>query len=71
VVRKSGAWFYYGEERVGQGRENAKDFLKAHPETQEEIYRRILGIADKTADDFNIGVTTTDDGTLDELGDDE
>jgi recombination protein RecA len=71
VVRKSGAWFYYGEERVGQGRENAKDFLKAHPETQEEIYRRILGIADKTADDFNIGVTTTDDGALDELGDDE
>ncbi len=27
VVRKSGAWFYYGEERVGQGRENAKEFL--------------------------------------------
>ena len=58
VVRKSGAWFYYGEERVGQGRENAKDFLKAHPEMQEEIYRRILGLADKAADDFNIGVTT-------------
>jgi recombination protein RecA len=72
VVRKSGAWFYYGEERVGQGRENAKDFLKAHPETQEEIYRRILGIADKTADDFNIGVTATiDDGVLDALDDDE
>ena len=36
---------------LGQGRENAKDFLKAHPEMQEEIYRRILGIADKAADD--------------------
>jgi recombination protein RecA len=75
VVRKSGAWFYYGEERVGQGRENAKEFLKAHPEMQEEIYRRILGLADKAADDFNIGVTTEPasgpDGLLDELDDDE
>ncbi len=70
VVRKSGAWFYYGEERVGQGRENAKDFLKAHPEMQEEIYRRILGLADKAADDFNIGVTADGpDGVLDELDD--
>ncbi len=73
VVRKSGAWFYYGEERVGQGRENAKEFLKAHPEMQEEIYRRILGLADKAADDFNIGVTTESasgpDGVLDELDD--
>ncbi len=75
VVRKSGAWFYYGEERVGQGRENAKEFLKAHPEMQEEIYRRILGLADKAADDFNIGVTTESasgpDGVLDELDDEE
>jgi len=73
VVRKSGAWFYYGEERVGQGRENAKEFLKAHPEMQEEIYRRILGLADKAADDFNIGVTTESasgpDGVLDDLDD--
>jgi recombination protein RecA len=75
VVRKSGAWFYYGEERVGQGRENAKEFLKAHPEMQEEIYRRILGLADKAADDFNIGVTTDvpsgPDGVPDELDEDE
>ncbi len=68
VVRKSGAWFYYGEERVGQGRENAKEFLTAHPEMQEEIYRRILGVADKVADDFNIGVTAPDNA-LDEAFD--
>src|SRR5881275_647522 len=30
VVEKSGAWFSYGGERIGQGRENARDFLKAH-----------------------------------------
>src|SRR5438270_419488 len=32
IVEKSGAWFSYGGERIGQGRENARDFLKLHPE---------------------------------------
>jgi recombination protein RecA len=71
VVRKSGAWFYLGDERIGQGRENAKDYLKAHPDVQEEIYRRIMGQADKAADDFNIGVTAGPDGAPDEFEDDE
>jgi recombination protein RecA len=31
IVEKSGAWFSYGGERIGQGRENARDFLKTHP----------------------------------------
>src|SRR5262249_41542629 len=31
IVEKSGAWFSYSGERIGQGRENARDFLKAHP----------------------------------------
>jgi recombination protein RecA len=37
IVRKSGAFFYLGEERIGQGRENAKSFLKANPQLTEEI----------------------------------
>ena len=37
VVAKSGAWFSYGEERLGQGRENAKEFLREHPDTAQEI----------------------------------
>jgi recombination protein RecA len=41
VVEKSGAWFSYGGERIGQGRENAKNFLKQHPEVAEEIERKI------------------------------
>ena len=57
IVEKSGTWFSYRGERIGQGRENAKDYLKANPDVTEEIYRRILGLADKTADDFSIGVT--------------
>ena len=39
VVQKSGAWFNYGEMRLGQGRDNAKQFLKDHPEVSDEIVR--------------------------------
>jgi len=41
IVRKSGAWFYLGEERLGQGRENAKTYLKANPGVLEDIRDRI------------------------------
>jgi recombination protein RecA len=37
VIEKSGAWFSYGGQRIGQGRENAKQFLKDHPETAEAV----------------------------------
>ncbi|MFN0025026.1 MAG: recombinase RecA [Parvularculaceae bacterium] len=37
VVEKSGAWLSYKGERIGQGRENAKDFLKAHPDVAQAI----------------------------------
>ena len=37
VVQKSGAWFAYGDERLGQGRENAKLFLKEHDEVRERV----------------------------------
>jgi recombination protein RecA len=47
IVEKSGAWFAYGGERLGQGRENAKLFLKENPDvrrTIEERVRRELGL---------------------------
>ncbi len=37
VIQKSGAWFAYGDERLGQGRENAKQFLKENAELREQI----------------------------------
>ncbi|HEY0606120.1 MAG TPA: recombinase RecA [Herpetosiphonaceae bacterium] len=37
IVRKSGAFFYLGDDRIGQGRENSKNFLKANPALAEEI----------------------------------
>ena len=47
VVAKSGAWYNYGEERLGQGREAAKDYLKEHPDLRdalEIIIRERLGL---------------------------
>ncbi|MFO0998112.1 MAG: recombinase RecA [Alphaproteobacteria bacterium] len=41
VVEKSGAWFSHDGQRIGQGRENAKTFLKEHPEVAETIERTI------------------------------
>ena len=41
VVEKSGSWFSYGDERIGQGRENAKNFLKENPKTAHAIEDKI------------------------------
>jgi len=41
IVQKSGTWFSYNELRLGQGRENAKRFLKENPETFEEIFQKV------------------------------
>jgi recombination protein RecA len=48
VVEKSGAWYAYGSERIGQGRENAKRFLQENPAMADEIeskLRAALGLA--------------------------
>jgi recombination protein RecA len=48
LIEKSGAWFSYKGERLGQGRENARVFLREHPDTTEELsskLRELLGLA--------------------------
>jgi recombination protein RecA len=42
IVEKSGAWFSYGGERIGQGRENARDYLKLHPATLSDIETKLF-----------------------------
>jgi recombination protein RecA len=42
IIDKSGAWLSYGDERIGQGRDNAREFLKEHPEIYAEIDRKVL-----------------------------
>ena len=41
VVNKSGAWYAYEGDKIGQGRENAKTFLKEHPEMRDEIEQKV------------------------------
>lgn len=41
VIKKSGTWFIYGDQKLGQGRENAKEYLEEHPEVAAEIEQRI------------------------------
>lgn len=41
VIEKSGSWYSYGDERIGQGRENAKQFLSANPDKAHEIEDKI------------------------------
>jgi len=42
IVAKSGSWFSYKEERIGQGRENAKEFLETHPEMMKNVEIEVL-----------------------------
>ena len=54
IVKKSGSWFSYGEERIGQGRENAKKYMKEHPDIMEEVTKKVraaYGIDDKQDDE--------------------
>jgi recombination protein RecA len=46
LITKSGAFFSYGDTRLGQGRENAKTYLVEHPETAQEIEQKIRASAD-------------------------
>lgn len=41
VVQKSGAWFAYQDDKIGQGRENAKQYLREHPEVMDEIEHQV------------------------------
>ncbi|WP_085314446.1 recombinase RecA [Derxia lacustris] len=52
IVEKSGAWYSYGSERIGQGKDNAREYLRSHPEIAFEIENRIrekLGVARREA----------------------
>ncbi len=48
IIQKSGSWFAYGDDKIGQGRENAKQFLIDNPDVMEEINEKVraaLGLA--------------------------
>jgi recombination protein RecA len=62
IVEKSGAWFSFDSERIGQGRENAKAYLKEHPETAERIERAIRQNAGLVAGQILDGGADTGEG---------
>jgi recombination protein RecA len=63
LVRKSGAWFYLGEDRLGQGRENAKQFLADNPHLLDEVERQIKATAlDRNTTGVVKVVPTEEDG---------
>jgi recombination protein RecA len=64
IVKKSGAWFTYDGEQLGQGRENAKGFLTDNPEVMVEISERVrqaAGLSEDEAEGEGEGFTAVDD----------
>jgi recombination protein RecA len=55
IIEKSGAWYSYGKERIGQGRENAKLYLKDHPDMAAEVEGRVKE---------HLGVTRAEPGAV-------
>lgn len=51
IVAKTGAWFSYQDERLGQGRENAKEFLETNPDTAREIEAKVKAAYGLNGDD--------------------
>ncbi len=49
VIGKSGSWYTYGDQRIGQGRENAKAYLEEHPDTALELEEKIRALIAKPA----------------------
>ena len=61
IIRKAGAWFTYESDQLGQGKENARNFLKNNPKIAEEIDRRIraaLGVVEQDAPEGKINPET-------------
>ena len=58
IIKKAGAWYSYGDERLGQGRENAKDYLQQNPDLLNEITEKVYS-------HFNIAGHEVEEATLD------
>jgi recombination protein RecA len=61
IVEKAGAWFSYDSIRIGQGRENAKTFLKENPELMDRLEKAIRQRTEKVAEEMMTGPDAEDD----------
>jgi len=57
VIEKSGSWFSWNSQRIGQGRDNAREFLKANPDIAAEIEDQVRGNATRIEEELLIGPT--------------
>jgi recombination protein RecA len=61
IIDKSGSWYSYGSERIGQGRENVKAYLEDHPEVLNEVRDKLLSRINPDADN---GLLVDEDGVV-------
>jgi recombination protein RecA len=61
VVEKSGSWFSYNSQRIGQGRDNAREFLKANPDMAAEIEKAVRGNAGVIIEELLVGAPVEED----------
>jgi len=61
IIQKSGSWYSYGDERIGQGRENVKQFLKENPAIQQEIEGKIRESLGMVAGSYTIAAHDEDE----------
>ena len=59
MIDKSGSWFSFNGERIGQGREQSREYLKAHPEIMAEIEKKLFAKAGLTSPKSGNGATAT------------
>ena len=66
IINKSGSWYSYGEERIGQGRENAKTYLEEHQDMYDEVMKKVRAaydIPDETDSDTSDDKASSDKKT--------
>ena len=52
IIEKSGSWFSYDSQRIGQGRENVREFLKTNPDIAADIEKKVRGASSKIAEEL-------------------
>lgn len=70
IIEKSGSWFSYGDQRIGQGKENVRQFLKENPAVMQEIEEKIRAKASKVAEAMEDSSVADEDSSV-SFSDDE
>ncbi|MBB3891950.1 recombination protein RecA [Phenylobacterium haematophilum] len=61
VIEKSGSWFSWNSTRIGQGRDNAREFLKNNPDIAQQIERQVRGAKEAIEEELLVGPTGDED----------